>query len=139
MPTTLRISDREIALSRPDKELFPADHLTKRGDMADHLAEQDPDLLTTAPRKDRRGDRIFLDVNRNAYGQTSVAPYSLRSRPGAPVATPLDWSELGRATPDRYDPRRIRRRLARKADPWAAIGEHASSPATARRRLDAGR
>ena len=106
-------------------------------DMADHLAEQDPDLLTTAPRKERRGDRIFLDVNRNAYGQTSVAPYSLRSRPGAPVATPLDWSELGRATPDRYDPRRIRRRLARKADPWAAIGEHASSPAIARRRLDA--
>jgi bifunctional non-homologous end joining protein LigD len=106
-------------------------------DLADHLAEQDPDLLTTAPRKERRGDRIFLDVNRNAYGQTSVAPYSLRSRPGAPVATPLDWSELGRATPDRYDPRRIRRRLARKADPWAAIGEHAAPPATARRRLDA--
>jgi bifunctional non-homologous end joining protein LigD len=53
------------------------------------------------------------------------------------VATPLGWSELGRATPDRYDPRRIRRRLARKADPWAAIDEHASPPTTARRRLDA--
>jgi bifunctional non-homologous end joining protein LigD len=30
MPTKLRISDREIALSQPDKELFPADHLRKR-------------------------------------------------------------------------------------------------------------
>jgi bifunctional non-homologous end joining protein LigD len=106
-------------------------------DLADHVAEQDPDRLTMAPRKERRGDRIFLDVNRNAYGQTSIAPYSLRARPGAPVATPLDWSELGRATPDRYDPRGIRRRLARKSEPWAAIGEHAAPPAVARRRLDA--
>jgi bifunctional non-homologous end joining protein LigD len=91
-------------------------------DLADRLAGRDPDRLTTAIRKERRGKRIFLDVNRNAYGQTSIAPYSLRARPGAPVATPLDWSELGRATPARYDPGRIRRRLARKADPWAPIG-----------------
>jgi bifunctional non-homologous end joining protein LigD len=105
--------------------------------MADHLAERDPDLLTTAPRKERRGRRVYLDVNRNAYGQTFVAPYSLRARRGAPIATPLDWSELGRATPDRYHPRAIRRRLARKADPWAAIREHAAAPADVRRRVDA--
>jgi bifunctional non-homologous end joining protein LigD len=92
-------------------------------DLADRLVERDPDRLTTAIRKERRGNRIFLDVNRNAYGQTFVAPYSLRARPGAPVATPLDWSELGRATPNGYDPGRIRRRLARKADPWASVGE----------------
>jgi bifunctional non-homologous end joining protein LigD len=53
------------------------------------------------------------------------------------VATPLDWSELGRVTPDRYHPREIRRRLTRKADPWATMGEHAAPPATARRQLDA--
>jgi bifunctional non-homologous end joining protein LigD len=106
-------------------------------DLADHLAERDPDRLTTAPRKERRGDRVFLDVARNAYGQTFIAPYSLRARPGAPVATPLDWSELGRATPDRYHPRGIRQRLARKADPWSAIDENAAPPATIRRRLDA--
>jgi bifunctional non-homologous end joining protein LigD len=105
-------------------------------DLTDHLAEQDPDRLTTETRKARRGARIFLDVNRNAYGQTFIAPYSLRSRPGAPVATPLDWSELGRTTPDRYHLRGIRRRLARKADPWATIGEHTAPPAACRRQLD---
>jgi bifunctional non-homologous end joining protein LigD len=105
------------------------------GDLADHLAAQDPDRLTTAQRKQRRGDRIFLDVNRNAYGQTVVAPYSLRARPGAPVATPLDWSELGRATPDGYDPPSIRRRLARKEDPWADMDKHAAAPAEVRRTL----
>jgi bifunctional non-homologous end joining protein LigD len=106
-------------------------------DLADHMAEQDPDQLTTAQRKERRGERVFLDINRNAYGQTFIAPYSLRARPGAPVATPLEWSELGRVTPGQHHPSGIRQRLARKADPWAAMGSHAASPAAARREIDA--
>jgi bifunctional non-homologous end joining protein LigD len=102
---------------------------------ADRLAAEDPDRLTTAQRKDKRGNRIFLDTNRNGYAQTFVAPYSLRARPRAPVATPLDWSELGKATPDGWDIRRIKQRLARKADPWHDIHEHAGSPKKARERL----
>jgi bifunctional non-homologous end joining protein LigD len=74
-------------------------------DLADHLAAGHPDELTTAHRKQRRGDRVFLDVGRNAYGQTFVAPYSLRARPGASAATPLDWTELGRATRRQSRPR----------------------------------
>lgn len=106
-------------------------------DLADHLAAQHPDSLTTAQRKQKRGGRIFLDINRNAYGQTFVTPYSLRGRPGAPVATPLDWSELGRSTPNGHTLRTIRKRLARKEDPWSAIDDHAAAPATARAELDA--
>lgn len=107
-------------------------------DLADHLAARDPDRLTTAQRKQHRGDRIFLDVNRNSYGQTVIAPYSLRARPGAPVATPLDWSELGRATPNGHHPRSIRQRLARKEDPWTGLdGGPAATPDTVRRELDA--
>lgn len=96
-----------------------------------------PDRLTTAQRKLRRGDRAFLDVNRNSYGQTFVAPYSLRARPGAPSATPLDWSELGRSTPNAYHPRKLRQRLARKADPWADLDDAAAQPDTVRTRFDA--
>jgi bifunctional non-homologous end joining protein LigD len=55
-------------------------------DLADHLAGQEPDRLTTAARKERRGDRIYLDVNRNAYGQTFIAPYSLAPIRGFPPA-----------------------------------------------------
>jgi bifunctional non-homologous end joining protein LigD len=106
-------------------------------DLADHLAARDPDRLTTAQRKQRRGDRIFLDVNRNSYGQTFVAPYSLRARPGAPAATPLDWPELGRSTPNGYPPRKLRQRLARKTDPWADLDDAAAKPDTVRTRLDA--
>ena len=104
-------------------------------EVADRLAAGDPGRLTTEQRKDKRGDRIFLDTNRNGYAQTFVAPYSLRARPGAPVATPLDWSELGKAKPNGWDPQRIRRRLARKADPWGDLREHAASAAKARERL----
>lgn len=106
------------------------------GDLADVLAERDPDQLTTAQRKQRRGDRIFLDVNRNAYGQTVVAPYSLRARPGAPVATPLDWSELGRATPNGHTIDSIGKRLAHKQDPWSDLGSPAA-PRAVRKALEA--
>jgi bifunctional non-homologous end joining protein LigD len=101
-------------------------------DLARQLAETAPERLTTEQRKQARGDRIFLDVNRNAYGQTAIAPYSLRSRPGAPVATPIDLDEFGRVTPDKYTLRNVRRRLATKPDPWADIGRHAVSAADVR-------
>jgi bifunctional non-homologous end joining protein LigD len=103
--------------------------------LADHVAARDPDLLTTAQRKDKRGDRIFLDVNRNAYGQTFVAPYSLRARPSAGVATPLTWDELRRTEPDGFTPARVARR--RKADPWSDMDGHAGSVSTARKALAA--
>jgi bifunctional non-homologous end joining protein LigD len=109
------------------------------GDLADRLAADDPDRLTTAQRKNRRGDRIFLDVNRNGRSQTFIAPYSLRARPGATVATPLNWSELGRTDPDTFTIASIRRRLARKSDPWSGMDAHAASPHAVRERLDSWR
>ena len=58
------------------------------------LAARAPDLVSTEQRKDKRGGLIYADAMRNAYGQHAAAPYSVRGRPGAPVATPLDWAEL---------------------------------------------
>ncbi len=104
--------------------------------IAERLAAADPDIRTTEQRKANRGDRIFLDVNRNAYGQTAIAPYSLRAKPAATVATPLDWNELGRVGPGGFNLRSIRRRLSRKGDPWARIHDYARSATQARRTLD---
>lgn len=64
-------------------------------DVAAVVADDDSAHRTVEMRKDKRGDRIYLDVMRNAYAQTAVAPYAVRARPGAPVATPLEWNELG--------------------------------------------
>jgi bifunctional non-homologous end joining protein LigD len=62
--------------------------------VAQRLAATDPERLTTEFVKQKRGGRLFLDVNRNGYAQTAVAPYSVRERRGAPVAMPIEWSEL---------------------------------------------
>jgi bifunctional non-homologous end joining protein LigD len=58
------------------------------------------ELLTIAFLKKERGDRVFVDWLRNAPYATSVAPWSLRARPGAPVATPLRWEQVAEVDPD---------------------------------------
>ena len=92
-------------------------------------AVRNPESLTVEHRKNKRKGRLFLDVMRNAYGQTAVPPYSLRARPGAPVATPIAWDELGsgRMEPDRYTLKTVFRRLGQKDDPWEGMTRHAIS------------
>lgn len=94
--------------------------------LADVLAQRYPERLTTEQRKNKRKGRLFLDTTRNAYAQTSVAPYAVRAKPGAPVATPLDWGELGDSDmhPQRYTIENIFRRMGQKSDPWADIDRH---------------
>ena len=58
------------------------------------IAEAEPELFTANIRKVQRKGRIFLDWLRNQRGATAVMPYSARAREGAPVAVPVDWSEL---------------------------------------------
>jgi bifunctional non-homologous end joining protein LigD len=105
--------------------------------VAELLVARRPRELTAAQRKAKRGDRVFVDVARNAYAQTAVAPYSVRARPQAPVATPIDWAELDepKLTPQRYTISNLFRRLARKRDPWAELDRHARPLERARERL----
>lgn len=106
--------------------------------VAELLAAGDPDRVTVAHRKDQRGRRLFVDTNRNAYAQHAAAAYTVRARPGAPVAAPLDWDE---ATSSGFDPQRytisnIFRRLAQKRDPWSGFHDAAAGLSGARRRLE---
>lgn len=91
--------------------------------VADLLAARHPEELTVEQRKADRGRRVLLDYMRNSFGQTMAAPYSLRAKPGAPAATPLDWDEAlaGDMRPDRYGLANMFRRLGGKDDPWAQI------------------
>jgi bifunctional non-homologous end joining protein LigD len=58
------------------------------------LAKADPQRFTVAlPKKERRG-RVFLDFLRNQRTATAIMPYSVRARPGMPVAAPVGWDEL---------------------------------------------
>jgi bifunctional non-homologous end joining protein LigD len=61
---------------------------------ANLLAEGHPKTFTAKMSKAERKGRIFVDWLRNDKGSTAVAPFSLRARPGAPVAVPVAWDEL---------------------------------------------
>jgi bifunctional non-homologous end joining protein LigD len=100
------------------------------------LAARAPDLVSTEQRKDKRGGLIYADAMRNAYGQHAAAPYSVRGRPGAPVATPLDWAELddGGLSPHQFTVATVPARLERD-DPWAGMPRRRYSAAKAAQRL----
>lgn len=106
--------------------------------VAETLEERHPERLTTASRKARREGRLFIDVMRNAYAQTGVLPYAVRARPGAPVATPLEWRELERSdlSPRSYTIGNVMRRLGQRDDPWSGMGRRARSLDGPRERLE---
>jgi bifunctional non-homologous end joining protein LigD len=109
-------------------------------DLARLLAARHPDLLTTEQRKNQRGDRVYADIMRNAYAQTVVAPYTVRARPGAHVATPLHWDEVPdpKLDPGSFTLRTVPGRLDRAGtagDPWAGLYRHRFSLARASGKL----
>lgn len=87
-------------------------------EIANEVIKQSPKEFTMEQRKDKRGNRVFIDTLRNAYGQTSVAPYALRPTKDATVATPLTWDELNSFDPKRYHIKNIFKRLGQIEDPW---------------------
>jgi bifunctional non-homologous end joining protein LigD len=106
--------------------------------LASLAAVREPRLFTTEQRKARREGRILIDVMRNAYGHTAVAPYAVRARYDAPVATPLRWDELSdtKTRPDRWTLATLARRLEQDGDPWREIDEHAETITKAGRLLE---
>jgi bifunctional non-homologous end joining protein LigD len=91
---------------------------------AENLAKEKPERYLIRMSKAERRGRILIDYLRNDPTSTAIAPYSTRSREGAPVATPLAWDELN----DKLDPRAFNEKTvpgrleALRADPWKDIG-----------------
>ena len=99
--------------------------------VAEIVAARDDEHTTLEQRKKNRAGRVFLDTLRNAYGATVVAPYSVRAREGAPIATPITWDELrDGADPRDWTLQNVRRRLGQRDDPWKDVRRHGRSLAT---------
>jgi bifunctional non-homologous end joining protein LigD len=92
--------------------------------IASIMTENEPAKFTTEQRKEKRGERLFIDTLRNAYAHTAVAPYAVRAKDGAPVAAPLFWEELENPeiTAQRYNIRNILKRIKKTGDPWKDMG-----------------
>ena len=89
--------------------------------IAEGMAADDRARYTATIKKAARDKRIFVDYLRNSREATAVAPYSTRARPGATVAVPLSWEELGtQKAPNLFTVLNLSKRLARqRKDPWA--------------------
>jgi len=85
-----------------------------------------PEKLTLAFRKADREGRVFVDWLRNAPYSTSVVPWSLRARTGAPVAVPISWDEVGAVDPDGIWFAEVSDRFDR--DPWTEMVPHDIGP-----------
>ena len=102
------------------------------------VAERPRDFTAKAAKKERTR-RIFIDWLRNSEGATAIAPYSVRARPGAPVATPLHWDEVGgRMKPEKYHAGNVAKRLqGLHSDPWKQLRRKKQSlTAAMKRKLD---
>ena len=89
---------------------------------ADALAASEPQRFVSSATLKIRPKKIFIDYLRNGRGATAVASYSLRARPGAPVALPLAWTELAKLQRgDAYTLRNVPALLKKRRDPWAGF------------------
>jgi bifunctional non-homologous end joining protein LigD len=87
---------------------------------AETLVRKDPERFTSKFAKAGREEKVLVDYLRNNRTNTSVAAFSTRARPNAPVSTPIAWSELSASRlPDRFTMQTVPLRLTRlRADPW---------------------
>ncbi len=94
--------------------------------IASVLENDDPKNITTQLIKDKRGDKMFIDVNRNSQDQTAIAPYSVRAVKDATIAIPLSWDELKKTDPADYDINKVLKRMQKINDPWKGFSKQAS-------------
>ncbi|HZA14221.1 MAG TPA: DNA ligase D, partial [Myxococcaceae bacterium] len=84
------------------------------------LATALPEIATTERTIAKRGGRLYVDALQNGQGKTIIAPYSLRGVEGAPVSTPLRWSEVTPSLePARFNLKTIRARVDEVGDLFA--------------------
>jgi bifunctional non-homologous end joining protein LigD len=82
----------------PVEPVYSYEETRTFADLISRLAiAEDPNLFTT-PRSvaKRQKNRVYFDYLQNGRSKTIAAPYVLRAYSGAPVATPLEWSEVRR-------------------------------------------
>jgi len=87
------------------------------------LVKELPDVATVTRNPGKREGRVYIDYVQNGHGRLLVAPFCVRSLPGAPVSAPLRWSEVNESLAlSDHTIRTVPARLSRmRKDPWKDI------------------
>ena len=82
-----------------------------------------PDIATITRQVSRRGGKVYVDYLQNGAGRLLAAPFCVRPLPGAPVSTPLKWSEVNASLDVRkFTIRTVPQRMQKlKTDPLADV------------------
>jgi bifunctional non-homologous end joining protein LigD len=105
------------------------------GEVGRYLAAASPDDITMEWEKTDRRGKVFVDHNRNAFGQTVASAYSVRPLPGAPISAPLTWDEVGTARNGDVTIANLWDRLQRYGDLFAHVLDGGQTLETAEQRL----
>ena len=95
--------------------------------VAQLLAKHQPDRFVATMSKAKRKGKLFIDYLRNERGSTAIAPWSSRSREGAPAAVPVTWQELADVTAANQFSLAIAAERAKASDPWSDYFERDQS------------
>jgi bifunctional non-homologous end joining protein LigD len=107
--------------------------------VARRIIARRPDLVTVEGLIAKRGPRVYLDANQNGRGRSISCVYSVRPRPGAPVAAPLEWDEVDPGLePGDLTMAVVARRVAERGDLFAGVLEDLQDLAPAVARLAGG-
>jgi bifunctional non-homologous end joining protein LigD len=86
------------------------------------IHRQTPGVSSILRAPNQRVGKVYLDYLQNRRGQTVAAPYSVRPVVGAPVSTPLKWSEVNkRLDPSRFTIKTAPKRFDKLGDLWQPI------------------
>jgi bifunctional non-homologous end joining protein LigD len=98
--------------------------------IANAMVRDVPDAYVATMSKEKRKGKIFVDYFRNDYTATAIADYAVRARPSAPVAVPLEWSELGKLrAANQFTTDDVLKRLKRKRPDLARYDNRQKLPA----------
>ncbi|NGX56642.1 MAG: hypothetical protein K1060chlam5_00885 [Candidatus Anoxychlamydiales bacterium] len=98
------------------------------------LVNRYPKKYTIETLKSKRKNKIFIDYLRNSFAQTTIAPYSIRAIENAPIATPIEFSELKKLKSSRAF--NIKNIYKRKKDPFKNIDKKSKSLKSLIKKID---
>jgi len=125
-----------VVIPLKQKESFNEVHAFAK-EISTYISLKNPNKFTTAIRKVKREGRLYIDFLRNSYGQTSVAPFSVRAIENAPVAVPIYWEELDDAQLNAQfcTIKNVLERLETIENPWKDFKTNAKNISDAKEKL----